>query len=501
MPEIWPSPDALRDLEVRDPEIASLWHEARADALLGAEELEQGRFALSAASRHATGVRRATLLRRLADAQLLAGQPDAAMVTLQPLGRNVAPTPLATEAAASAAFAALRQRRPACDDWQKLSAAAALAFVELTRAEALSHLIKHDDALRAFAEVERRAKSLDEAAAATLWVRWARAQTWFLCEILGDAAAALEICRRVRSHVSAAALADEAHAIALLRAEEVASSSVGDYARGRALVEEQIAIAVRQGNRREECLAWNARALLHFGEGELASARRALERARELAIATKWSRREAIGTHNLSLLLCEQLELDEAERLERRYGELSIAIGNLAGKVEAPLVLAAIELARGALPQANQLLGLARRDAESSGWVMLLAQARALSGRLQLQEYVMHRDTLALPRARADLLAALDTLEEHSTAWTEELDPGETYALLAFAEAREGRADRARDTLAKGRKRVPPQCVVSHRALELGTAAAAGQPITDALKWFDAHGFKRLVALWKLLAG
>jgi len=499
VPDPWPSPDELRELEVREPETASLWHEIKAEALLGADDLEQGRFALSAAARHATGVRRATLLRRLADAQLLAGQPDAAMVTLQPLGRTLGAVP--QTAAGTAAFAALPPQRPACDDWQKLSADAALAFVELSRAEALSHLIKRDDALAAFAEVERRAKTLQGAAAASLWVRWARAQTWFLCEIVGDARAALEVCKRVRSQVPAGALADEAHTIALLRAEEVASSSVGDYARGRALVEEQITLAVRQGNRREECLAWNARALLHFGEGELASARRALERSLELAVATKWTRREAITTHNLALVLCEQLELDEAERLERRYSEQSVAIGNLAGKVEAPLVLAAVELARSAVPQARQQLSVARRVAESNGWVMLAAQARALAGRLHLTEYVLRRDTLELARARAELLAALDALEEHSTAWTEELDPGETYALLAYAEAREGRSERARDTVARGRKRVPTQCVVSHRALELGAAAAAGAPITGALKWFDARGYRRVVALWRLLAG
>ncbi|MBK7857294.1 MAG: hypothetical protein IPJ65_01470 [Archangiaceae bacterium] len=256
-----PGADALRELEGSEPQAASLWHEARADALDGPDDAEQRRFALAAAARHATGIRRVTLLRRLADAQLLAGQPDAAIITLQPVGRALSAQPLAPTAETEKALAALRPRS-AEDDWLTLSAPAALAGVELTRAEALSHLIKRDDAVAGFADVERRLQRLEGHAASQLWIRWARAQSWFLCEILGDAGAALQICARVRQKLPSDALRDGAQAIALLRAEEVASTSAGDFARGRALVEEQIALAQQQQAPREECLAWNARAIL-----------------------------------------------------------------------------------------------------------------------------------------------------------------------------------------------------------------------------------------------
>lgn len=495
----FPSADVLRELEGRDPAAASLWHELRADALSHPDEAEQCRFALAAAAKHATGIRRATLLRRLADAQLLAGQPDAAMVTLQPIGRVLQSQPMFESAETSRALAAAKPRC-AEDDWSTLSSAAALAAVELTRAEALSHLIRRDEAMAAFADVERRLQRIEEPAVAQLWIRWARAQTWFLCEILGDAAGALDVCARVRTKVSRT-LSNAAAAIALLRAEEIASTSAGDFERGKRLVEEQILLAQQQGAPREECLAWNARAILHYGEGELDAAKAAYGKALKLALATRWSRREAITTHNLATLALEQLELDEAWRLEQHYQALSLQIGNTAGQAEAPLLLAAVELARGSLLAAEPLITHARRAAEQGGWVMLIAQARALQGRLHLQRYIAEREPLELGKARTHLMAAADTLEEHSVAWSEELDPGETYALLGYALHRSGQLDKAREVIQRGEGRVPKQNTASTRALGLGRAAVEGQSMTAGLTWFDERGYKRIVALWRGLAG
>ena len=491
----------LRELEGVEPLAASVWHEVRADALLATGELEQSRFALAAASRHATGIRRATLLRRLAEAQLAAGQPDAALVTLQPIGRGVAATLVPNTPNSAPALAALKLSRPLCDSWLTLSPDAALAFAELTRAEALSHLIKREDALAAFAEVERRLQRITGAIAAELWVRWARVQTWFLCEILGKPREALLVCARVRQKVPPEVLRDEANTIGLLRAEEVACSTLGDFARCRVLIEEQISLARRQKNTREECLAWNARAILHFGEGELADARAGFERSRALAVVSQWTRREAIATHNLALVLAEQLELDEAEKLERRYQVLSLAIANQAAQAEAPLVLASIALARNELSAAESLIAQARKAAEAGSWVMLVAQARALSGRLHLLRFVAERETLELPKARNHLLATVDMLEERSVAWSEELDPGETFSLLALALVRSGQSDKARETLTRAAKAIPVQNVVSHRALALGLSAVEKVAITGPLAWFDERGYRRVVSLWRTLAG
>jgi hypothetical protein len=491
-------PEDLRALEAEDPAAASLWHEVRADQLAANGEAEQCRFALAAAARHATGIRRFTLLRRLADAQLLAGQPDAAIVTLQPLPAVINATGLPQSAHAKKALEALQRTRAPSDQWTELQADAALAFAELARAEALSHLVRSEEAARAFADIEPKLRKLTGLVAAEAWVRWAKAQTWFLCEIRGDASAAMDVCARVRERVPGELIKDDTQA-ALLRAEEVAASSAGDFQRAKRLVDQQIAHAEATKSAREECLARNARGLLHLGEGELDAAKEAFERSRALAVETKWTRREAIALHNSALVGCERLELDEAEALERRYAKLSAQIGNEAAQAEAPLVLAAVELARGALDIAEALIATARKVSEARGWVMLKAQARALSGRACLLRFAAEHDALELPKARSHLLTALDVLEEHTLAWSEELDPGEAYALLAFALVKSGQAQKAEELLARAEKRLSRQSIVSRQALAVGAAAVRGEPLDEALKWFEERGYRRVVAQWRAM--
>jgi hypothetical protein len=416
---------------------------------------------------------------------------------LQPLPASVTATQLPQSPRAAEALQALQRPRAASDSWATLPAEAALAFAQLARAEALSHLMRSEEAARAFADAESKLKQLRGTVAAEAWVRWAKAQTWFLCEILGDARAAVAVCARVRERVPKEELEHDLHAIALLRAEEVAASSAGEFQRAKGLVEEQIALAARQQNPREECLARNARGLLHLGEGELDEAKAAFERSRALAVQSAWTRREAIALHNQALVACEQLALEEAEALERRYAKLSAAIGNESALAEAPLVLAAVELARGALELGEALLVSARKVAETRGWVMLQAQARALAGRACLLRFARSHDPLELPKARTHLLTALDVLEEHTIAWSEELDPGETYALLAFSLVKSGQTSKAADTLRRAEQRISEANVVSRRALAPAQALAVGEGLDEALKWFDARGYRRVAAQWR----
>ncbi|MBS2032248.1 MAG: ATP-binding protein [Deltaproteobacteria bacterium] len=472
----------------------SMWLEALADVRAG----EGRRSALEQAVQDAVGVRKVVLLRRLADAQIFAGQPDAALRTLEPLGHtSPAPTPLPP----GTAGAMLRARpRPLVDQWDALSPDAALAAVELGRAEALSHLVRRDDTIRAFEEAHHRLVRLEGPAAAQLWVRWAKTWAWFASEILGRPQQALEICGEVRRRVPAKDLQDDALMLHLLRAEVMASSGSGDFDRARTLAEQLVALTQRLGEKREECLAWNARAILHFGMGELAQAKKAFERSRDLGRTTGWLRREAIATHNLALVLTELGELERARASETLYGKLSVTIGNHAGKAEAPAVLAHVAIARGALAEADAFIVTARKHAEANGWAMLLAQTRALSGKSRLLRFAKTRDRLDLGRARSELLAALDELEERSTAWVEELDPGEIYALTAAALRLAGQDAAARETLERGAAKIPPQNVVSHQALAVGRAFVAREGLQQALGWFEARGYARVLAQWKALS-
>ncbi len=482
---------------VEGPE-ASLWREAWAHSLAARGEASASLDALTAAAQPAQGVRRAVLLRRIAEAQLFAGQPEKALATLSPIGRApLAASPLAPVGAGEVVAG---QQRGLLDRWEALGSDDALALIDLTRAEALSHLVRKEDTLRAFGDLERRLERGEGAVAAQLWVRWAKSWSWFLCEILGRPADALKACEKVRSRVPVEVLGSDPEVLGFVRAEEIACSGLGDFARALALAEEMTALATERNDLSGQCLAWNARAILHLGQGEPAASERGFERSLELARTIGWRRREAIATHNVALVQLELGDWDGAEASEERYAVLSVAVGNHAATAEAPLVLAGVALARGELLKADGFVAQARKASEGNGWTMLLAWSRALAGRLRLQRYLAGRDSLELSKARNDFMAALDLFEENSTAWTEEVDPAEVYALHAAALRLAGQPDAAVKALARGANKVPAQNLVSQRALAVGNAFVSGQGIEAALEWFLSRGYQRLPGLWRQLA-
>ena len=164
-------------------------------------------------------------------------------------------------------------------------------------------------------------------------------------------------------------------------------------------------------------------------------------------------------------------------------------------------VLGFVELSRGDLTKADGLLLQARKAAESNGWAMMTAALRSLSGRLKLLRYRTTADALELTKAKNDFLAAIEVLEEHSTAWTEELDPGEVYALYAATLKLSGRSDQAQALLTRAQARVPVDNVVSQRQLLVARAYVEDATIEPALQWFAQRSFERRVTLWRLLHG
>lgn len=475
-----------------DATTTSYWFEASAAARAGRGEAISS---LEAALKHAQGVRRLVLLRRLAELKLFLGLPDEAIAVAQSAGRTTAATREALPASTVGRVLTALRRTP-CDRWEAMTLDEALAALELTRAECVSHLVKKEDTQAAFSGLEKKLLRLQGPVASHLWIRWAKAWSWFLCEIEGRGADAVRACELVRKHVPPAVLQADEDAIALVRAEEIAATSLGDFTRAMALTDEHIALADRAGRLRDACLGWNARAIVLYGQGQLAAARKAFEKSLELARATGWLRREAITLHNLTLVLTELGEYDAAFAGESLYGRLSVLMGNHAGLAEAPLVLASVELARGRLAEADKLIAAARKVAEANRWEMLVAWSRALSGRLRLQRYKQAADALELSRAKADFLAALETYEERSLAWTEELDPAEVYAHYALALKWAGHVGQARDTLTRAAARFPKDNAVSHAQLALARQTLEG---AASLEWFETRGFQRRVASWRAL--
>jgi len=478
-----------------DGATASLWDEAFAMTRGGrAETISR----LELAARAAQGVRRLVLLRRIAEVKLFLGLPDEAIAVVASAGRapNTPAQPW-PEGAVGRVLAA--QHRGVLDRWDTLSLDEATAALELVRAECVSYLVKKEDTQRAFAELEKRLARLKGAATPHLWIRWAKGWSWFASEILGRSAEAMRACTVVRKHVSPDALAADEDAIAFVRAEEVATASIGQLSRAKALTDEHIALADRAGRLRDACLGWNARGIVHYGQGELPAARKAFERSLELARSTGWLRREAITLHNLTLVLSELGELDAAFAAETTYARLSVLVGNHAGKAEAPLVLAGVELARGRLKEADALIQQARKVAEANGWDMLVAQGRSLTGRLRLLRYKAAGDVLEVTKAKNDLLAAIEVLEERSLAWSEDLDPGEVYAAYALALKWSGQTAQGKAVVTSTLARLPVENVVSRAQLEVALTLLEGKPLEPALQWFEQRGFKRRADLWRHL--
>ena len=454
---------------------------------------------LEQAARSAHGVRRLVLLRRIAEVKLFLGLPDEAIAVVASAGRAAPSEPQPLPASAVGRILAA-QTRGVLDRWDSLSQDEALVALELVRAECVSYLVKKEDTQKAFCDLEKRLPRLKGAAVPHLWIRWAKAWSWFLCEILGRSPDAMTACALVRRHVTDAQLAADEDAIAFVRAEEVATCSVGQFQRAMDLTLEHIGLADRAGKMRDACLGWNARAIVHYGQGDLRLARKSFERALELARSTGWLRREAITLHNLTLVLNELGEHDAAFTGEMTYGRLSVLVGNHAAKAEAPLALANVELSRGRLVEAEARLSTGRKVAEQNGWDMLVTWSRALTGMLRLLRYKAGGDVLEVAKAKNDLMAAIEVFEERSVAWTEEIDPGEVVSLLALALKWTGQVPAAQEVIARTLSRLPEENVVSRRQLEVASAAVAGQPLAGPLKWFEARGFKRRVAMWQKFA-
>jgi tetratricopeptide (TPR) repeat protein len=472
----------------------SVWSELWS---LGAMGTSSEPLALTSALNGAEGIRRLVLLRRLAELQLHDGQVEKALDTLKGLPTRVArdATPLQSSARPVQLIRAIEH--VVLDRWDQLSSDEALTACELVRAECLSHAAKKDDALAAFGGAERRLQGLNGSASHQLWIRFAASMSWFSCEVLGNPRAALALCERARSRVPPELLERDEAAIGLIRAQEVACSATGNFTQASALSEELLALTRACGNQKEECLAWNARAILWLGHGALSDARRGFERSLQLARVSGWTRREAIASHNLALVLCEQGDSDGAAALENSYARLSALINNHYAKAEAPLVLANAALAKGHFEEAEQGIGQARRLAEGQGWQMVLASARALGARLRLCRYMATRDVMDLTKARSDSLAVLNVLEESSMAWTEELDPGEVFAVYAVVLACSSQVDAARESIERARSKIPKENLVSHRTLDVARAWLDGASLDEPLSFFVDQGWARRAHMWK----
>lgn len=82
---------------------------------------------------------------------------------------------------------------------------------------------------------------------------------------------------------------------------------------------------------------------------------------------------------------------------------------------------------------------------------------RALTGRLRLLRVKGGGDVLEITKAKNDLMAAIEVLEERNVGWSEELDPGEVVGLSALALKWSGQAAAATEVIAQTLHRLPAE--------------------------------------------
>ncbi len=446
----------------------------------------------------ASGVRRLVLARLLAEEELFRGDVQKSAATALAASRLT----LSAAAAIPEVWheATLQGVEDELERWDRLTGEEAQIALDLARAEAISQLGQATETRRAFEAVDARLqKSKASAVTGALFLRMARTWVWFAAEVLADGPLARRICDAIRGRVPPDVLQASFHASAYLRAEQVAHSRGGDPLRARAMADELIELSKARGDQREECIAWNSRALLHLRDGDLRLARLGFERSLDLARAIGFRRREAVALHNLGLTQAYAGEFGASVACQERYVLLSEQIGNFVARAYGPAALALVYVQQLDVQKAELNLARARRSAEENGWPGLIAWTRHLSGVLKLLKHLEKRDTLLLSLARSDFLASLDLLEDRKGTWSEELDPAEAAAFLALTWLCAGNVAQANTALPRAEK------------FENGSAASkyvvgalrdvlAGRPPAASVLWFEANGHRRSMELWQRIA-
>ncbi len=477
-------PLVARSLEERgETREAILWYEG-----LGWLHRKQNRSAEAVeAFRHAFnlapgGVRRFILGRLIADEQDFVGEFEK---SLQTIDEAVAPLAGSNEPDTGfdrpqARFAALITDPLARAE--TLSLEAAQLALELTRANALTHLARVAEAQTVYQFIRARltAGAVPGEIGQRLWLRWCRAWVYLLNEITGQSTEAEQVLQEVYAQVdlSAPALADER--LALLHAEATVAYGQGRYDRMQALSEERLHLAQRYGDRRSEANALNMLGIVHHQYGEIRVAQQIYEQAIQVMRTIGDRRGEALSLHNLGLVSFSLGEWEASLRCQEQYLSLSRSIGNHLAEAYSPLATSAVLVAQGDFEQAKSKLGQARQVAEVNHWSRLDQIIRTALA------YTNVLECLSAP-AQDTLLRAIADFVSTEASWKDSDDVGEYYAVLAVAWCAAGEPAEAQAVLTRAEGSLQESWRHVQAWLDLARALINDQSLTPALTWFQEH--------------
>lgn len=470
---------------------ASLWYEVLGFLHAHSHRTKEALRAFQKAFESSAGVRQLVICRQVVETELFDGQGDHALQILE----NFTQTPAeATDEVPDDVRVMLDWF---VDDplahWETITHEQAAIMLELTRANALTSLGHVTKAQQVYTSVETRLRALRGETCSILWLRWGRALSYLLSELMGDPRAAEKVCADIRRRINFQdpALAQEAGAF--IAAEDNFESRLGHYARAKALAQERLAIAEAAGNFREQANAWNSKAIVADSLGEIDAAGQAYDKSLEISRSIGYRRGEVIALHNLANVFLERNEPALAIQQLEQYLALSRITGNHLAEAYAPLALASASLQQAQYDRAESYVNQARQMSEQNNWVALVGMAHSTLGQCAFCRW--------LDEHRAELLGhAIQSFRASEQVCPAEQE-GEFYASLALALFFDGQRAEAQAVIARTQSRVDESWVVGRYWLNWAEKVIAGQSVQTELDWFSTHGLKRAVQLIQRVNG
>jgi class 3 adenylate cyclase/tetratricopeptide (TPR) repeat protein len=467
-----------------DGQQASLWYELLGLLHRKYHRTQEAALAFRKALVNASGRRRLTLCRQLAEVELFAGEAEKALKSLDEFGKchDEPPGDLAENM--------LRKLSALTEDPLALSEnidlPTAEIALELTRAEALVHLARVAEAESLYKEVGARLEHLTGENAARLWLRWGRAWAYFLSQILGNSLAAKDVCDSIYQREDLQTSALEQERMSFLSAESLIEIDLGRYAEAQEHNDIRLKIAQVHNNLKEESSAWNTRGILAQNLGHLDLAAEYYQKSVSIARAIGFRRSEVMALHNLAGTYADQGQLEKAIQHEEQYLATSRATGNRLAEAYAPYMLGSIATEQGKFEQAEQFFHQGLQVSEQNGWPLLIENGQYYLVSLLFFRWFEQRQ----PAQIQEVVRRLKSFRQS----THTDMSGEVLATLPLAIYLSGDREDAREVLDRARALADVSWVTDSVWLDYADAVVNQTSRARPTEWFREHGFLRAVA-------
>jgi class 3 adenylate cyclase/tetratricopeptide (TPR) repeat protein len=463
---------------------ASLWYEVLGLLHRKYYRNQEAAQAFDRALANASGIRRLTLSRQIAEVELFAGDAEKSLRTIDEAGKVAgAPAHPLTED--------LRRKLAALTE-DPLARAGSIDLptaefaLELTRAEALVHLARAAEAETVYQRLGERLETISGENRLRLWLRWGHAWAYMLSQILGDSKAAEQVCKSIRQRFDLQDPALEQERLSFLSAESSVEADLGRYAEARLHNNERLSLAQARNDQKEAANAWNVEGIIVQSLGDLQSACGCYERSLNISRTIGYRRGEVIALHNLASTYADQARWEAAARCEQQYLDISRTTGNRLAEAYAPFLLGSIAIEQGEFANAGVYLQQGMQAARENGWPRLIDVGRQSLASLQFYRWCENSD----PAILLEAIAALNEL-----AQVPHIDQnGEFYTTLALAIYLSGDTRRARAVLQEARALADESWVTDSVWLDYAEAVVHRRSWKKPLDWFRQHGFLRAVA-------